>query len=212
MDMKLERKFRLLLVDDHAVIRMGLTGSLNLESDLMVVAEASKGSQAIELYRKHKPDVVLMDFRLPDMTGVDAVKVICREFPDARVLMLTVHEGEEDVYQAMQAGALGYVQKSIGWRELLAAIRSVAAGERYLPPELAVRLKERLGREPLSERELEVLHLIVRGQSNKEIGVSLNISDVTVKRHITHILEKLHVLDRTQAAIAAIQRGIVHLD
>ena len=210
--MKLERKFRLLLVDDHAVIRMGLTGSLNLEPDLAVIAEASKAGQAIELYRKHRPDVVLMDFRLPDMTGVEATKVICREFPDARVLMLTVHEGEEDVYQAMQAGALGYVQKSIGWRELLAAIRSVAEGERYLPPELAARLKERLSREPLSVRELEVLHFIVRGQSNKEIGVSLNISDVTVKRHITHILEKLRVLDRTQAAIAAIQRGIIHLD
>ncbi|MCX6901435.1 MAG: response regulator transcription factor [Verrucomicrobia bacterium] len=210
--MKPERKLRLLLVDDHAVIRMGLTGSLNLEPDLTVIGEAGKGGQAIELHRKLRPDVVLMDFRLPDMTGVEATKTICREFPDARVLMLTVHEGEEDVYQAMQAGALGYVQKSIGWRELLAAIRSVAAGERYLPPELAARLKERLSREALSERELEVLHLIVRGQSNKEIGVSLNISDVTVKRHITHILEKLHVLDRTQAAIAAIQRGIVHLD
>lgn len=210
--MKPERKLRLLLVDDHAVIRMGLTGSLNLEPDLMVIGEAGKGGQAIELHRKLRPDVVLMDFRLPDMTGVEATKTICREFPDARVLMLTVHEGEEDVYRAIQAGALGYVQKSIGWRELLAAIRSVAAGERYLPPELAARLKERLGREPLSERELEVLHLIVRGQSNKEIGVSLSISDVTVKRHITHILEKLHVLDRTQAAIAAIQRGIVHLD
>lgn len=210
--MKPERKLRLLLVDDHSVIRMGLTGSLNLEPDLTVIGEAGKGGQAIELHRKLRPDVVLMDFRLPDMTGVEATKTICREFPDARVLMLTVHEGEEDVYRAIQAGALGYVQKSIGWRELLAAIRSVAAGERYLPPELAARLKERLGREPLSERELEVLHLIVRGQSNKEIGVSLNISDVTVKRHITHILEKLHVLDRTQAAIAAIQRGIVHLD
>ncbi|MBI5822348.1 MAG: response regulator transcription factor [Verrucomicrobia bacterium] len=210
--MKPERKLRLLLVDDHAVIRMGLTGSLNLEPDLTVIGEAGKGSQAIELHRKLRPDVVLMDFRLPDMTGVEATRAICREFPDARVLMLTVHEGEEDVYSSMQAGALGYVQKSIGWKELLAAIRSVAAGERYLPADLAARLKERLGREPLSERELEVLHLIVRGQSNKEIGVSLNISDVTVKRHITHILEKLGVLDRTQAAIAAIQRGIVHLD
>lgn len=210
--MKPERKLRLLLVDDHAVIRMGLTGSLNLEPDLTVIGEAGKGGQAIELHRKLRPDVVLMDFRLPDMTGVEATRAICREFPDARVLMLTVHEGEEDVYSSMQAGALGYVQKSIGWKELLAAIRSVAAGERYLPADLAARLKERLGREPLSERELEVLHLIVRGQSNKEIGVSLNISDVTVKRHITHILEKLGVLDRTQAAIAAIQRGIVHLD
>lgn len=210
--MKPERKLRLLLVDDHAVIRMGLTGSLNLEPDLTVIGEAGKGSQAIELHRKLRPDVVLMDFRLPDMTGVEATRAICRESPDARVLMLTVHEGEEDVYSSMQAGALGYVQKSIGWKELLAAIRSVAAGERYLPADLAARLKERLGREPLSERELEVLHLIVRGQSNKEIGVSLNISDVTVKRHITHILEKLGVLDRTQAAIAAIQRGIVHLD
>jgi len=210
--MKTEHKLRLLLVDDHAVIRMGLAGSLGLEADMVVVAEAGKGNQAIELYRKHRPDVVLMDFQLPDMTGVDATVEICRESPDARVLMLTVHEGEEDVHRAIQAGALGYVQKSIGWKELLTAIRTVAAGERYLPPELAARLNEHLRREPLSERELEVLHLIVRGQSNKEIGVSLSISDVTVKRHITHILEKLHVQDRTQAAIAAIQRGIVHLD
>jgi DNA-binding NarL/FixJ family response regulator len=210
--MKLERKFRLMLVDDHSVIRMGLAGSLNLEADMAVVAEAGKGGEAIELFRKHKPDVVLMDFRLPDMTGVEATAKICHDFPDARVLMLSVHEGEEDVHSAIQAGALGYVQKSIGWKELLAAIRAVAAGERYLPPDLAARLSEHLRREPLSERELEVLRLIVRGQSNKEIGVSLNISDVTVKRHITHILEKLGVQDRTQAAIAAIQRGIVHLD
>ncbi|MBM3892508.1 MAG: response regulator transcription factor, partial [Verrucomicrobia bacterium] len=195
--MKLERKFRLMLVDDHSVIRMGLAGSLNLESDMTVIAEAGKGAEAIELFRKHKPDVVLMDFRLPDMTGVEATAKICHDFPDARILMLSVHEGEEDVHSATQAGALGYVQKSIAWKELLAAIRAVAAGERYLPPDLAARLSEHLRREPLSERELEVLHLIVRGQSNKEIGVSLNISDVTVKRHITHILEKLGVQDRT---------------
>jgi DNA-binding NarL/FixJ family response regulator len=205
-------EIRLLVVDDHFLVRMGLTGSFTLEGDLTVVAECGHGQQAVELYRKHRPDVVVMDARLPGLDGVQATAMICREFPEARVVMLSVCVGEEDIYRAVQAGASAYLSKSVQREELLQAVRAVHAGQRYFPSAIADRLAARVQRENLSPREMEVLKFIVQGASNKEIGAALHISEVTVKQHVGHLLAKLRVNDRTQAATAAIQRGIVHID
>jgi DNA-binding NarL/FixJ family response regulator len=210
--MKTPRKIRVLLVDDHFAVRVGLAASLKFASDMDVIAQGSTGSEAISLFREHRPDVVVMDWRLPGMSGVDAVKAIRREFREARVVMLSVYDGEEDIFRAIDAGACGYLLKSSERDELLAAIRSVNAGERYFPAQVAQRLAQRMARPSLSDRELEVLRLIVKGRANKEIASDLGIAEITAKQHVSHILEKLGVLDRTQAATAAIQRGIVHLD
>ena len=208
----MKKKIRILVVDDHFVVRMGLIGSINMESDMTVVAEASTGSQAIELYRKHAPHIVLMDLRLPGMNGIEATAALRNVFPDAKIIILSTYEGDEDVYRAMQAGARSYLSKNVLRDELLLAIRNVQNGQRYLPHPVAARLAERLQRPELSPRELEVLQLIVKGQSNKEIATTLAISEVTVKLHVSNVLTKLNVADRTHASTAAIQRGIVHLD
>jgi two-component system NarL family response regulator len=201
----------LLVVDDHFVVRLGLTSALNLEPDMQVVAEANDGQQALELYRKHKPDLVVMDYQLPQLNGAEATAAICREFPDARVIVLSVYKAEEDVHRAVQAGASAYLPKSSEPEELIEAIRTVHAGGRYFPAAIANVLAGRASRDPLSDREIEVLTMIVRGRSNKEIAGDLGISENTVKFHTTRIFEKLGVLDRVQAATAAIERGIVHL-
>lgn len=202
---------RLLVVDDHHVVRSGLAASLGMEADLTVVAEADTGEQAIEQYRQHQPDVVLMDLRLPGMNGSETTAALRKEAPDARVLIFTTFEGEEDIYRAMQAGARGYLLKSAPREELLLAIRQIALGERYLPPTLAHRLAARLSSADLSPRELEVLALIRQGRSNKEIGSALHISEDTVKRHVSHLFSKLGVADRAQATAEAIRRGILHV-
>lgn len=191
---------------------MGLAGSFNLEPDMSVVAECGNGQQAQELYRAHQPDVVIMDCRMPGQDGLAATAAICREFPEARVIMLSVFSGEEDIYRAVQAGARSYLPKSLQREELLQAIRAVHSGQHFFPPSVAERLAARVQREELSARELEVLKHLVRGASNKEIAFALGISEVTVKLHVSHVLAKLRVSDRTQAVTAAIQRGIVHLD
>lgn len=203
---------RVLVADDHHVVRSGIAASIGLEDDLAVVAEADSGEQVVAQYRASHPDVVLMDLRLPGMSGIEATAALIREVPEARVIMFTTFEGEEDIYRAVQAGARGYLLKSAPREELLRAIRSVAAGERYLPPALAHRLAERMASEELSPRELEVLQQIGQGRSNKEIGSALGITEDTVKRHVTNLLAKLRVLDRTQATTAAIRRGIIRLD
>jgi two-component system NarL family response regulator len=203
---------RVLVADDHHVVRSGIAASIGLEDDLAVVAEADSGEQVVAQYRASYPDVVLMDLRLPGMSGIEATAALIREVPEARVIMFTTFEGEEDIYRAVQAGARGYLLKSAPREELLRAIRSVAAGERYLPPALAHRLAERMASEELSPRELEVLQQIGQGRSNKEIGSALGITEDTVKRHVTNLLAKLRVLDRTQATTAAIRRGIIRLD
>jgi len=206
-----KNKIRLLIVDDHFVVRLGLASALNLEPDMSVIAEAADGPQAIEAYRKHHPDVVLMDYQLPGMTGAEATQSIRAEYPDARVIVLSVFKAEEDVHRAVQAGASAYLPKSSEPEELMEAIRAIHNGGTYFPAAIANVLAGRAKREPLSGREIEVLAMIVHGHSNKEISSGLGISENTVKFHTTRIFEKLGVLDRVQAATAAIERGIVHL-
>ncbi len=200
-----------MVVEDHQVVRQGLVALLNTVSDMTVVAEASDGRQAIELFRQHRPDVTLMDLRLPKLSGVEAVTEIRREAPAARIVVLTTFDGDEDIYRALQAGARAYLLKGMSGEELMEAIRAVHAGKSRIPPVVAERLAERMGGPALTTREVDVLKLIVAGRSNKEIGGDLTISEATVKTHVNSILSKLNVNDRTQAATTALQRGIVHL-
>jgi DNA-binding NarL/FixJ family response regulator len=194
------------------MVRMGLSSSLNVEPDIEVVAEADSGEAALQAYRIHQPNLVMMDLRLPGMSGADCTAALIREFPDARVLMVSTHSGEEEIFRAIQAGARGYVLKSIIREELLRAVREVHAGRQYLDPIVSSHLTERKSHRPLSSREVEVLRLVAKGFGNREIATALNIAEVTVKLHVSHMLEKLEVKDRTQAATVALQRGIIALD
>lgn len=202
----------ILISDDHAVVREGLAAMLSRRAEMQVVAEASNGVQAVELAFKYKPDILLMDLRMPQMGGVEAIRAIRAEWPEARVIVLTTYDGDEDIYRALQAGAKGYLLKDTPREELLEAIHAVHAGRKHIPSEVAAKLAERLTSEALTEREQEVLQLIVAGQSNKEIGASLNITEGTVKVHVNSLLNKLGVSDRTQAVTEALRRGLVHLD
>jgi DNA-binding NarL/FixJ family response regulator len=204
-------KIRILIVDDHYFIRVGLTECLHLEPDLEVVAEASNGPQAVEEYRRLKPDIILTDLLLPAMNGAEVTSTIRKEFPDAKAIILSTYDGDEDIYRAFQAGAKGYLLKSMEREVLVDAIRKVHSGQNYVPPIVAERLSHRMPRPELSARELEVLHLIVKGLSNKEIGSALTITEGTVKLHVHKVLEKLKVADRTQAATAALRSGIIRL-
>ncbi len=200
-----------MVVDDQAVVRQGFVALINTVPDMEVVAEGLNGQQAIDLYRQHKPDVTLIDLRMPILGGVEAITAIRREFPEARLIVLTTYDGDEDIYRSLQAGAKGYLLKDVFFEELEAAIKTVHSGSRHIPAIIAERLAERMASSDLTSREMEVLELIVRGQSNKEIAASLKISEATVKSHINNILSKLGVTDRTQAATTALQRGLVHL-
>jgi two-component system NarL family response regulator len=204
-------KIRIMVIDDQAVVRQGFVALINTVADMEVIAEGINGQQAIDLYRQHKPDVTLIDLRMPVIGGVEAIATIRREFPDARLIVLTTYDGDEDIYRSLQAGAKGYLLKDVFFEELETAIRTVHAGSRRIPAAIAERLAERMAGSNLTARELEVLELIVRGQSNKEIGTSLKISEATVKSHVNSLLSKLGVTDRTQAATTALQRGLVHL-
>lgn len=206
------KQIRLLVVDDHFVVRSGVVASLALEDDLEVVAEAETGEQALALYREKKPDVVIMDLRLPGKNGIETTALLTKEFAGAKVLIFTTYDGDEDIYRATQAGAFGYLLKSSPRAELLAAVRVLAKGERYMPPAISSRLAARVAGPDLSPRELEILQLIGRGLSNKEIGAQLFISEDTVKRHISNLFVKLKVNDRAQATAEAIRRGFIHLD
>jgi DNA-binding NarL/FixJ family response regulator len=203
---------RIMIVEDHSIVRQGLVALLRTVPDFVIVAEAGDGRKAIELYRQHQPDVTLMDLRLPQMNGVEAIGRIRIDYPNARIIVLTTFDGDEDIYRALQAGARGYLLKGMTSDELVEAIRSVYAGKSRIPAPVAERLAERMGAPALTARETEVLHLIVGGNSNKEIAAALHISEATVKTHINSLLSKLGVTDRTQAATTALQRGIVHLD
>ena len=203
---------RILIVEDHHIVRKGFVALLRMVSGFEIVAEASDGAQAVALFREHQPDVTLMDLRLPVMGGVDAIRAIRKEFPEARIIVLTTFDGDEDIYRALQAGARGYLLKGMDADDLTGAIRTVHGGKTCIPAEVAGRLAERFSGSALTERETDVLRLIVGGNSNKEIGKKLFISEATVKTHINNLLSKLGVSDRTQAATTALQRGIVHLD
>ncbi len=203
---------RLLIVDDHFFVRMGLAESINDEDNLEVVAEAGNSDEALAAYREHRPDIVLMDLKLPGKDGVETIAAIREEDEAARIIMLSVDEGEDDIHRSVQAGARGYLPKSTEREELLEAIYSVHAGETYFPAQIAQRLEARSQRPELTDREMQVLELIVKGYSNKEAAAELNVTEPTIKQHAGHLFKKLKVLDRTQAVTAAIQRGIVKLD
>ncbi len=205
-------EIRIMIVEDHAVVRQGLAALLGTVPGFSVIAQAGDGLQAVDLFSRHQPDITLMDLRLPQMNGVDAIVKIRAAFPQARIIVLTTFDGDEDIYRALQAGARGYLLKGMTGEELMDAIRSVHGGRTRIPAPVAERLAERMGAPALTSRETEVLRLIVGGNSNKEIAAALFISEATVKTHINSLLSKLGVTDRTQAATTALQRGIVHLD
>jgi two-component system NarL family response regulator len=204
-------KIRILVAEDHLVARVGVTTIVNTQRDMVVVAEAANGRRAVELYRKHTPDVALLDLRMPIMSGVEAANVIRAEFPSARLVALTTYGGDEDIRRALEAGVLAYLTKDVSHSELLKAIRTVYAGESYFPLALAPAVAAQKSRPDLTTRELQVLELIVRGLVNKQIAYSLNLAEYTVKNHVKNILSKLEAQDRTQAATEAIRRGIIHL-
>jgi two-component system NarL family response regulator len=201
-----------MIVEDHQVVRQGFIALLRTIADLDVVAEAGTGEQAVELYNAHTPDVTLMDLRLPGIGGVETIVKIRQAHPEARIIVLTTFDGDEDIYRALQAGARGYLLKGMDLNELVDAIRIVHRGKSRIPAAVAERLAERLAAPALTERETDVLRQIVAGKSNKEIAAALFISEATVKTHINNMLSKLGVTDRTQAATTALQRGIVHFD
>ncbi len=202
---------RVILVDDHPVVRYGLAAIIGLQADMTVVAEAGSGEEACAVCTRQASDVVLMDLRLPGMSGVDAIRAIRKNSPKLRFIVLTTYDGDEDIHRALEAGAQAYLLKGMSHTDLVNAIRKVHAGLRYIPASVSKSLAERPPHSELSAREMEVLQLIVRGHSNREIGEALGISEATVKWHINIILSRLNVSDRTQATVAALQRGIVHL-
>jgi DNA-binding NarL/FixJ family response regulator len=202
---------RILVADDHYVVRMGLVALVETEPDLQVVGEAADGAQVIELYKKLLPDLTLMDLRMPRTDGIAATQKIREQFPSARILMLTTYDGDEDIHKALSAGASGYLLKNSTRASLIPALRAVAAGQRWIPQEVASRLAARKMFEELTPRELEVLRQLAKGLANKEIADVLRISEYTVKGYLKNILGKLHVADRTEAVTAALQRGIIHL-
>ena len=201
---------KIMVVEDHHVVRQGLVALINGVPGMHVVAETADGRQAVDLFQEHLPDVTLMDLRLPGMSGVMAITRIRSKFPQARIIVLTTYDGDEDIHRALDAGARGYLLKGMSGDELMDAIRAVHSGKSRIPSEVAERLAERMARPSLTDREMDVLREIVSGKSNKEIGQELNISEATVKTHINSLLGKLGVTDRTQAVTTALQRGIVH--
>jgi two-component system NarL family response regulator len=203
---------RILIAEDHLIARLGLAAIVNAQSDMNVVAEATNGHQAVALYRKHRPDILLMDMRMPVMHGFEASSAIRAEFPDARIIALSTFSGDEDIRRALAAGAQAYLSKDVLHDELLTAIYAVHSGRKYLTAAVAANLEARGPRPELTTRELEVLQLIVQGLMNKNIAHTLGIAEHTVKNHVKSILEKLGANDRTEAATAAIQRGIIHFD
>jgi DNA-binding NarL/FixJ family response regulator len=209
--MKNPDKIRILIADDHYIVRIGLIALVNTEPDMEVVAEAADGVQALELFGKFHPDLALLDMRMPIKNGIQATIEIKAKFPAAKVLMLTAFDGDEEIHKALQAGAEGYVFKNSSGEKLIPALRSVLAGQYWIPKEVASRLASRKLFEELTQREIQILNVLAKGLANKEIADILKISEYTVKDHLKNILAKLHVSDRTEAVTTAIQRGIIHL-
>ncbi len=202
----------LLIADDHPVVREGLAAMFNRRPDLRTVAEAVNGVEAVRLALELRPDVILMDLNMPELTGVGAITQIRASWPEARVVVMTTFDGDEDIFRALQAGARAYLLKDTPRDEILETVRAVHAGGKRIPEEIATKLADRMMSEPLTEREREVLRLIVAGRSNKEIGAALAIAEGTVKVHVNSLLGKLGVQDRTQAVTEALRRGLVHLE
>lgn len=204
-------KIKVMVVDDHPLMRVGVASIINARADMIVVAQTGTGEEAVSLFAQHKPDITLMDLRLPQMSGVDSILAIRARWPAARFVVLTTYEGDEDIHRALEAGARGYVIKGMPYQTLIDALLRVHSGGRFLPPPVARALAARLPDSDLSSREQEVLRHLVDGMTNKEIANLLGITEATVKCHVSTILMRLNVSDRTQAVVTALQRGLVHL-
>jgi DNA-binding NarL/FixJ family response regulator len=211
LEMQDVAKIKVLIVDDHPIMRVGIAAIIEGTPDMTVVAQAGSGEEAVELFEKHRPDITLMDLSLPGMSGVEAIRTLISRHRDAKFVVLTTYEGDEDIHQALEAGARSYIIKGMPHEALVNALRRVHAGGRFLPQPVSRALNSRIPHSDLSAREREVLELIAHGKSNKEIASELGIAESTVKCHISVILMRLNVGDRTQAVVAALQRGIMHL-
>jgi DNA-binding NarL/FixJ family response regulator len=205
-------KLKIMIVDDHYLVRVGLTSIIGLEHDMTVCGEAQSGEQAVAMYAARRPDVTLMDVRLPGMSGIAATGAIRADYPDAKIIVVSTYISDEEVYAALKVGAMAYLVKSVAREELIQAIRKAAAGRRHVPADLAARLADRMSRASLSGRELDVLRLLVGGKRNREIATALDITEGTVKLHVSSILGKLGAVDRTEAVTVALQRGLIQLD
>jgi len=205
------REIRILTVDDHALLRKGIAALISAEPDMRLVAEASNGQEAIAEFRKHRPDITLMDVQMPEMNGIECIIAIRSDFPNARIIVLTTYPGDVQLLRALQAGARGYLLKSEVNRDLPEVIRAVYSGQKRIPPEIAIELAGHSAEDDLSSREIEVLLLVAAGNANKEIAGRLCIAEATVKSHVASILAKLHVNDRTHAVTTAVKRGIIQL-
>jgi DNA-binding NarL/FixJ family response regulator len=203
---------RILTVDDHPLLREGIAALVKAEPDMEIIAEASDGEEAVKQFRRHRPDVTLMDIQMPNVNGIEAISRIRNEFPGAKIIVLSTYSGDVQVLQAIKAGARGYIVKGHVHRELLNAIRSVHAGHKRIPPEIAAELAEHAADDSLSSREIDVLRLVAAGNANKQIADKLSIEETTVKSHISSILSKLSANDRTHAVTIGLQRGIIELD
>jgi DNA-binding NarL/FixJ family response regulator len=209
--MKEKQTIRVLSVDDHPLMREGIAAMINDEEDMTLVAEVASVKDAARVFREHQPDVTLMDLRLPDGSGIDAMVDILADFPEARIIMLTMFDGDAEIQRALKLGARGYLLKSMPTADLIQTIRRVHAGKKHIPAEIAAHLAERLGEETLTARETEVLRCVAEGKRNREIGEKLFITEETVKVHVKHIMGKLYAADRTQAVAIALRRGIIQL-